>query len=475
MNCGIFSKKGGQIMRNINQNSRKAICCICAAIVLWTLGVQAAVLPPDPNNTALLYYQAFLLRPEPDDAAEELVYNTRQKEIYKVLRGGKFEPDANTKELIDDLKERLSNRVAEPNEKMPDIERQLYFYDMGLYDELIEPYEKVRDVDPNEKIREYLRSCGKAIRVAQAASEISECDWGIQYSQGFNFLLPQLVETRHLVLILRADALLLAADGDYRAAFERCLMMRRFARHVGNDANLLYASSKGVDGTALKCIRLLLGYMKPDVDTLTWLKNQLTIEKGSPISPAKALKIDFELALHTLRINDRILIHVRNELAKKAESDSAEKEAQNLSDEQLLARARKPYAAFLNRSLQVMNSKMSYSEKHAKIQRLTYKLEEGFGSDPAANQIIMACADQVVKFYGLQVRHTAQFNALKAAIEIYLVKAKTRQLPKTLPDDLPKDPFSSEDFEYETTQEGFVLRCRTKPTIRTTFEFKVHK
>jgi len=157
---------------------------------------------------------------------------------------------------------------------MPDIERQIYFYDMALSDELIEPYEKVRDVDPNEKIREYLRSCGKAIRVAQAASEIPECDWGIQYSQGFSFFLPQLTEIRHLVFVLRADALLLAAEGDYRAAFERCLMMRQFARHVGNDANLLfYAVSKVVDGAVLNCIQFLLGYMKPGVDTLTWLKN----------------------------------------------------------------------------------------------------------------------------------------------------------------------------------------------------------
>jgi hypothetical protein len=38
-------------------------------------------------------------------------------------------------------------------------------------------------------------------------------------------------------------------------------------------------------------------------------------------------------------------------------------------------------------------------------------------------------------------------------------------LPETLPDYLPKDPFSGQDFEYEITEKGFVLRCRAKDIL----------
>jgi len=53
-------------------------------------------------------------------------------------------------------------------------------------------------------------------------------------------------------------------------------------------------------------------------------------------------------------------------------------------------------------------------------------------------------------------------NAIRTAIEIYLMKTETGQLPEMLPANLPKDPFSGQDFEYEATEEGFVFRCREK-------------
>jgi hypothetical protein len=46
------------------------------------------------------------------------------------------------------------------------------------------------------------------------------------------------------------------------------------------------------------------------------------------------------------------------------------------------------------------------------------------------------------------------------------------------PDGVPKDPFSGKDFQYETTQDGFLFRCPapdlTEGAIVRPFEFKVH-
>lgn len=63
-------------------------------------------------------------------------------------------------------------------------------------------------------------------------------------------------------------------------------------------------------------------------------------------------------------------------------------------------------------------------------------------------------------FYTEQYR--AELNALKAAIEIYLIRAQKGNLPDSLLGGLPKDPFSGKDFEYETTDDGFILRCRAR-------------
>lgn len=366
---------------------------ICSVVFLCAFRAHAAALPPDPDNAALLYYQAFLLCPEPDTYTQE--------SIYKVLRG----------------------------------------------------------TEPNEKVRKYLdqKSCRQTIRLVKAASEISECDWGIRYSQGFSFLLPQMVELRKLSNILRLDAMRLAADSDYHAALERCLMMRRIARHAGDDVIHLYAVSSAIHTSALKCIQLILGDMKPDVETLKWLKNRLSYEYTVTSSPAGALEIDFELAMHTLRINDKIINNIRHDLAEQTSDESEKKEVLNLSDEQILTRARKPYERFINRTFQVMNGSMLYADKYAEIHKLTEELKNEYSNDPAANQIIMACAEQVLKLYSLQVRDAARLNALRLAIEIYYICAKTDKLPGILPKGLPKDPYTGKDFQYRITEEGFVL------------------
>jgi len=472
-------------------------------IAFCDIGVHASTLPPDPNNAALLYYQAFLLRPEPDEVAKELVYYTRLEKIYDILHGVKLDFDTDIEEQIQELEKKLKNRDAESTEMVLDAE--LKFYDEIILNQLKggrELDEKIRSVDPDEKIRGYMRKCRNTIELAQAASELSECDWGILYSQGLACRLPQLVEISDLTRMLCTDALLLAADKDYRAAFERCLMVRRFAHQVGDDTYLLYCVSQAADYQALCCIELLLRYIKPDVDTLAWLKNQLSVEMGSPASPAKALKIDFEFALQSLRMNAGILEKSRQAMGKKEEIKALTKEKrtkdagdaediQSLTDEELVVLAGKPYAAFLDSALRVMDSGMLYQEESSEIQRLTEALEEEFGNDPAAQlkmiahpeklltlSIITACAEQVLRIYNVHVPYTAHFNALVAGIEVYLIRAQTGQLPEKLPEGVPKDPFTGRDFTYEITEEGFVLalpdenipRHKSRP-----YEFKVKK
>ena len=199
--------------------------------------------------------------------------------------------------------------------------------------------------------------------------------------------------------------------------------------------------------------------------------------------------MDFELTLQTLRNNAsvldrcreamRIKDHMKALAKKQLEQDRGDDEhtakVQDITDEQLLALASKPYANFLDSALRVIDSEISYEKKRSEIQRLTEALEKEFGHEPATLMrllaypeklltlsIVMACAEQVPRLYDLEIRHTANFNALMAGIDVYLVVATTGQLPEKLPDGLPKDPYSDRDFDYEITDEGFALPCQGK-------------
>ncbi|UCC97591.1 MAG: hypothetical protein JSW66_17325 [Phycisphaerales bacterium] len=475
-------------MNNISHNMPTIVCCICFPMVLCALGAQTSTLPPDPNNGALLYYQAFLSRPEPDYVAEQLVYETRMEQFNDVLRGGKLEFGTDTEEQIRQLEEQLDD----PNKAPPEVREMMLklrqVMPEGNYEgqvrstisrlrQRLEHEQKMAGVDPNKEIRNYLRECRGTIELAQAASEVSECDWGFLYSRGFTLNAPQLTEIRELGTLLRTDALLLAADGDYRAAFRRCLMIRRFARHVGDEGIFPYSTSTTLDGSALYCMRVLFGHMKPDVEILTWLKGELLTETGSPPSVARAFMTEMELALRKLRTNQQLLKSVRDEFVEKAGDDEAAKTIAGLTDEEFIALVQKPYADVLSSLLQVMASEAPHTQKLADMQRLASELEGQFERYFFIH-MVMYRPESAPSLYTHQVLHESSCNAFMAGMEIYLARAKTGRLPEELPAGLPKDPFTGKDFTYEVIKDGFGLSFPDKnvPKLKNRrYEFKVRR
>jgi len=377
-------------MKSINYNSKKTAYSICIILVLWTLGVHGATLPPDPDNAALLYYQAFLLRPETD-------YDTWWS-IDEVLRGA----------------------------------------------------------DPNETLREYLNlpDCRRTIEFTESAAKLQKCNWGIRYSQGIEAHLPLLVHFRNLSFLIYADAGVLAADGDYRAALGHCLTIRQIAVHIGDDLLINYLILLSLDGLAHRCTRDVLGSMPPDADILTWLRGRLVVVRDVFPSFIRALEMDFELSLQSLRTDPDSLIRLRLRLVENADDENTRDEILGLTDEELIGLFREFYEDFFNTVFHVMDSEMTYEQKSLEIQRLSKVMEDKY----AGNYYVGT--GRIAEQYNLKVRNEAQFNALKAAIEIYLINAKTGQLPETLPDGLPKDPYSGQDFGYEITGEGFTFHSQ---------------
>jgi hypothetical protein len=114
------------------------------------------------------------------------------------------------------------------------------------------------------------------------------------------------------------------------------------------------------------------------------------------------------------------------------------------------------------------------------MQRIVSKLTEADGAEPVTKYILFMknVGGMIDIQYRVYVEHQAYINGIKAAVETYLVLAKTGRLPKTLPEGLPKDPSTGRDFIYEITDEGFALRCQnekflSRPNRR--LEFKVKK
>jgi uncharacterized protein YdbL (DUF1318 family) len=353
----------------------------------------AAALPPDPDNAALLYYQAFLLVPKSDDRAAA-------DAMLKVSNGA---------------------------------------------------------MAPNDEVKEYIEKCGDAIDYAVAASQLEHCDWGLRYSKGFSAAFPYLAQVRSLSWLILADARVRAAEGDYRQALERCVTTYRVAGHVGDEVLISFLVSVAVSAQANKCVTAILAQMPADTVTLTWLKGQLATVPAATLTASRAMALEREVTLDSLR-PERIESLIQT---LDRSSGMSTEEIRRAANEQVLERTRAYYSSFMDSVLAVMSGPMPYVEAYAKLKNLGDQMDREAGQDPGV-ALIKGVAPAVAKIYVLQVRHRADVNALRAAVELYLAKAGTGRFPPTLPAASPRDPYTGNEFKYEPTAKGFVLRCGAK-------------
>jgi hypothetical protein len=102
---------------------------------------------------------------------------------------------------------------------------------------------------------------------------------------------------------------------------------------------------------------------------------------------------------------------------------------------------------------------MTDKQKLAEMQKVIYELGNAYAIETSTFGLSWNWFRNFIE--SGMVRHTAQVNCTKAAVELYLIIAKTGQLPDELPDYLPKDPYTGRGFLYEITDDGFILGCQS--------------
>jgi hypothetical protein len=370
----------------------------------------------------------------------------------------------------------VSPAVAYP----PDNAAVLYYKAFLILEEPSEDVEKMmtdlRDgkIKPNDEIRQYLQDNKHAIEFVETAAGVPNCDWGYDISKGFEVLLPELSKIRRMAFLLTDNARVLAEQGDYKAALGKCLTIHKMSRHVGDRMLISYLVGNALNALANKHIGKILSQMPDDVETLTWLKTQLYDITSRANTLKRALSSEREIALQQIRKEK--IGNILDELGDVPDGMSKEViEKVRNGDEEFFAASREYYSNFIS-SMQVAID-LPYAQSLKQLEQLHEKAERQAADNPAT---ILSAAlwPAAAKICTLEVRAGTNFNALKAAIDVYIAKAKTGRLPDTLPDGLPRDLYSGKDFEYEKTKDGFVLRCQGKYLDKDEFcqyEFKVSK
>ena len=220
---------------------------------------------PDHNNAALLYYQALLLKPDHDQS----VLN----KIYDVYEGA----------------------------------------------------------EPDTQIRTFLGQWLPSMKISDIASRIPQCAWEVwperEWPEEKTSRIFLMKSFRHFSFIIAVDAITLASDGHYKAALERCMTLRRIARHLSHDPQLNLLSS-ACDDIALRTIQEILGDMLLDADTLTWLQGRLAIfQEATPFLERKLH--EYQKSYKDMAQSSSVVI-LRGMLLKMADTEQAKEKIRNL-------------------------------------------------------------------------------------------------------------------------------------------------
>jgi len=331
-------------------------------------------------------------------------------------------------------------------------------------------------IKPNDEIRSYFKKNQRVLELVTTASQIPNCNWGQDHSKGFDLMMPELATVRRLAFLLVADSKISLADGDYKASLEKCLTIHRMARHVGNDLMISNLVGIAMNGLANKHIKIVLSEMPDDVETLEWLKSQmLDISVNTP-SLISAIVNESKISIKEMRREkvDEILQNPEAEEILKSLSKEQIEKIRN-GDEAFYEKCRKYYLDYIA-SVQAAFA-LPYENAYNELIKLSEKVAKEVKTHPVAF-FTSTISSSMAHIYTGEIFSKTSMNAFMGAIEIYIQKAKSGQLPDELPVVLPRDLFSGKDFKYEKTNDGFILKCQGKDIERNKtneYEFKVKK
>ena len=343
----------------------------------------------------------------------------------------------------------------------------LYEVDDEMADMLVDLQKGKIEVD--EKIREFVKKNRLIINTVLDATEVKNCDWGLDFSQGLAMEMPPLGSIRNLSRLVIAEARVLATDGDYKAAINRCMSLYKMARHINDRVYISYLVATSIDDLANGCITQIMAEMPQDMQSMAQLKNQLIEIDSIPFSVKPAILAEREAVLSFMTPEQL------PDIVKLFELDKTVMETILSLDEAAIDRNKEYHKNHVACVIDAFD--MPYAEGYTAIKGLHKKMEEDVKNDP--DLILTELLEPAVhKVFSLSIRFKTRGNAIRAAVRLYLIKAQTGKLPDELPVGLAKDLFSGKDFEYKKTAGGFILRCQGKDLGKGEtykYEFKVKK
>jgi len=329
-----------------------------------------------------------------------------------------------------------------------------------------------------ETIRKHVEANRHVIDFVVRAADMAQCDWGYDYSEGLDITLTHLSAIKRIAYLVVADARLLAEQGDYQTATDRCMALYRMGLHVTDRMAITYLVGVSVSALANRTVQDVLVEMSGDAKALNQLKIQLT--RIQEAFPPLQYAISQEGQVLAASIRKEKAEDTVNDLAPDEKGSGADSAGARIlaGDKAFFERNRTYWFNSIAALVSVLDSKLPYQQTHAKLDESVNQMTGSWRGNPDATftSLLLPAVSRICL---LTTRLQAQFNALRTATDLYAIRARTGQLPSVLPADAPVDPFSGKPFVYEVAADHFTLRCQEKEEATKAeanqYEFKIRQ
>jgi hypothetical protein len=364
----------------------------------------------------------------------------------------------NTKKLILCTAALLLTTASAFAEYPPDNAAVLYYKAFMLYEsddtmgDMLSDYATGKTA-LNEKLTEFLNKSKtrRIIGTITDASQIQNCDWGLNLDEGFEMEMPYLSSLRKLTYLIIADAKLLAEQGDYKAALSQCLAVKKMSVHAGDETLVSFLVSVAINARANSAVQDILN-SDIDIATLNWLKDQLLFIQTIQPQVKDALVNDLSIALNW---KEQAIKEVPVESFSDDPKDQ-QKFREIINNDELLAKNIEYFKKHMNLVVQAFS--LPYPKGYERLKEIGDLPVEDAKSNPEA-YFTAVFFPAVSRVYILDLRARANEYALNCAVNIFVENAKNKKLPDSLSANSPVNPLSRKPFIYEKTNEGFTLKC----------------
>ncbi|MHC4338268.1 MAG: hypothetical protein ACYSTG_10060, partial [Planctomycetota bacterium] len=310
----------------------------------------------------------------------------------------------------------------------PDNAAVLYYRACLFYQSNKAMMDKVTDllkgrIELDEDIEKYVERNRHTIDFALTAADVKNCDWGVDYSKGCSTVLPHYAPLRNVAKLILTDAKILAAQGDYETALSHCVSVLKIARHVSDGIIISYLVGIAFEDLADNCTQDILARMPLDVEALNWFKSELVDLETRPFSIKAAVTRDAKTWILDARVEKK------DELLRLLDGESFPEyvsERIKSADEEFFQGNRDYWQSCVGQQIAALD--LPYEQAFTRLQELTdVPPKEAVDNTDATLTVVFAPA--LAKLYGQVVRVQNFFNAIRAAVDIYIITAQTGRLP----------------------------------------------